>query len=484
MNRAIRRLGVAVLVMFFALLANVNYIQVVQAPGLNNRSGNTRVLLDEYARERGPIIVGQTQVAYSVKTDDDLVYLRRYRQPELYGHLTGFYSYIYGSRAIESAYNSILSGTDDRLFVRRIVDLVTNRPPKGGSVTLTIDPRVQQVAYDALEGKTGAAVAIEPSTGRILAMVSRPTYDPNKLSSHDRESIVDTWESLLKNPSNPMENRAVQHRYPPGSTFKLVTSAAALSSGEYTPETEVPAPAELDLPQTTATMNNWQGGLCDPSGPRITLQRALETSCNTSYAAIGMELGDDALREQAEAFGFGTQVLDELQTATSVFPEDPDEPQTALSSIGQFDVAATPLQMAMVTAAIANDGKLMKPYIVSELNGPDLQPLSTTDPEVFSQAVSPQVAEQLKQMMVGVVENGTGSPVSIDGVSVAGKTGTAQTTPERPPYAWFVAFAPADNPAVAVAVVVEKANVGRDEISGGKLAAPIAKAVIEAVIGA
>ncbi|MEQ4206528.1 penicillin-binding transpeptidase domain-containing protein [Actinopolymorpha sp. B17G11] len=484
MNRPIRRLAVAFMVLFFALLANANYIQVFQAPDYNDNTDNTRVLLDEYARQRGPILVGQPpdqiEVARSVETTDDLVYLRKYAKPALYGHITGYYSYTLGPNAIESAYNSILAGTDDGFFVRRVVDLVTNRQPKGGSVKLSIDPRAQQAAFDGLEGKTGSVVAIEPATGKILAMVSRPGYDPNRLSSHDAGKISDAWAELNDDQTDPLENRATQRRYPPGSTFKLVTSAAALSSGSYTPETNVPAPAELDLPQTTKNMTNWQDGLCD-SGDEISLQRALETSCNTAYADLALKLGDEALREQAEKFGFGAAHLSDLRGVSSVFPEEVDKPQTALSAIGQYDVAATPLQMAMVTAGIANGGTVMKPYVVSELSGPDLNSLDETDPEVLSEAVSPQVAEQLKQMMVGVVENGTGSPVKM-GVPVAGKTGTAQTTPDRPPFAWFVSFAPADNPSVAVAVVIEKADVGRSEISGGRLAAPIAKDVMEAVI--
>lgn len=482
MNRPIRRIAVAFMVLFFALLANVNYIQAYKADEYNKREGNTRVLLDEYARQRGPILVGSTPVAYSVPTDDDLVYLRKYRQPELYAHLTGFYSFTLGRRAIESAQNDVLAGTDNRLFVRRVVDMITNRQPQGGSVQLTIDPRAQRAAYEGLKGKVGAVVALEPPTGKVLAMVSRPSYDPNKLSSHSSRSIQKAWNKLLDDPSKPWENRAAERHYPPGSTFKLVTAAAALSSGRYDADSQVPAPAELDLPLTTVNMTNWQNGLCG-SSDRISLTEALATSCNTSFAAIGMDLGEKALREQAKKFGFGTAFLPEVRGVSSLFPEEVNEPQLAQSSIGQFDVRATPLQMAMVSAAIANGGKVMKPYVVASVSGPDLQTLEVTEPEVVSEAVSPDVAEALKQMMVEVVENGTGKPVKIDGVQVGGKTGTAQTTRDRPPYAWFVSFAPADDPQVAVAVVIEKADVGRSEISGGRLAAPIAKSVMEAVIG-
>ncbi|SDR95784.1 peptidoglycan D,D-transpeptidase FtsI family protein [Actinopolymorpha singaporensis] len=482
MNRSIRRIAVAFMVLFLALLANANYIQVFQASDLNDRSDNKRVTLDEYARERGPIMVGGTQVAYSVKTKDDLVYLRRYRDPQLYGHLTGYYSYVLGRRGLEKAENSVLSGTDDRLFVRRIVDLITNRQPQGGSVLLTINPKAQQAAYDALGNKRGAVVAIEPSTGKILAMVSKPTYDPNRLSSHDANSILKAANELQDDPSRPMENRAAQRRYPPGSTFKLVTAAAALSSGRYNPNSQLPAPAELDLPLTTFNMKNWQNGLCGPA-PQVTLTQALATSCNTAFGGLGLKVGEKALRQQAEKFGFGQEYLPDLGASTSVFPREVNPPQLAQSSIGQFDVAATPLQMAMVSAGIANGGKVMQPYVVAKVSGPDLKTLEVTEPRTLSQAVSGDVAQQLTQMMVDVVDHGTGQPVKIDGVSVAGKTGTAQTTPDKPPYAWFTSFAPANAPQVAVAVVIEHADVGRNEISGGRLAAPVAKAVMRAVIG-
>lgn len=483
MNRPIRRIAVAFMVLFFLLLANANYIQVYKASDYNQRTDNTRVLLDEYARKRGPILVGGTPVAYSVKTKDDLVYLRKYRDPELYGHLTGYYSYIYGPHAIEAAQNSILAGTDDRFFVRRIVDLVTNRQPEGGAVTLTIDPKAQQAAYDGLGNKRGAVVALDPKSGKILAMVSKPGYDPNRLSSHDGAAITKAWKEIVNDPSRPSENRATERRYPPGSTFKLVTSAAALSSGRYKPDSKLPAPASLDLPLTTVNMRNWQNGLCGGSD-KITLTEALATSCNTAYAGLGMALGGDALRAQAEKFGFGAAFVPELLGASSVFPDELNEPQTAQSAIGQYDVSATPLQMAMVTAGIANGGTVMKPYIVAKRSGPDFfQSQDVTEPEVASRAVSSTVADELTQMMVNVVDNGTGDPAKISGVKVAGKTGTAQTTPDRPPFAWFVSFAPADNPAVAVAVVIEQADVGRNEISGGRLAAPIAKSVMEAVIG-
>jgi peptidoglycan glycosyltransferase len=325
-------------------------------------------------------------------------------------------------------------------------------------------------------------VALQPSTGKVLAMVSSPTYNPNRLASHDFGEVQRAWKLLNADPDRPLLNRAIQEVYPPGSTFKLVTAAAALSSGQYTPDTMVKAGTRLDLPQTSTDLVNENGSDC--GGSTITLTQALEVSCNVSFGDIGLKLGDDALRQQARKFGFGQTYLQGLDgQAPSRFPEHPDEPQTALSAIGQFDVAATPLQMAMVTAGIADGGTVMRPYVVDEIRAPDLSVLDKTRPEAYrSNAVSSSVARDLTQMMVEVVDQGTGTTAQIPGMKVAGKTGTAQSSPSRPPYAWFVSFAPADNPQVAVAVLVEDAGVARNAISGSGLAAPIAKRVMQAVI--
>lgn len=481
MNRPLRRIAVLFGLLFVLLLVNANYIQVFRAGDLNERSDNRRVLLDEYARKRGPILVGGEPIVRSVETDGDLVYLREYLEPLRYAHLTGFYSFYYGSRDLEDTQNSVLTGTDDRLFVRRVIDLVTNEQPKGGSVSLTINPEAQNAALEGLGDRKGAVVAIEPSSGKIQAMVSHPTYDPNELSTHNGDAAKEAWESLNGDASNPMLNRATERRYPPGSTFKLVTAAAALSTGDYDPDTSISAPAELDLPLTSRTMRNHNDGLCGDSD-EVTLEQALSVSCNTAFGQLGMDLGGEVLREQAEKFGFGADYLTEIKGYTSVFPDELDEPLTALSSIGQYDVATTPLQMAMVTAGIANGGDVMAPYLVAAEHGPDLRPISVTQPEVLTEAVSAGVADDLTEMMRTVVEEGTGTPGQLDDIPVAGKTGTAQTTEDQPPYAWFVSFAPADNPQVAVAVVIEEADVARDDISGGRLAAPIAVDVMEAVI--
>ena len=482
MNSAIRRLAVAAMILMLALMANSTYLQAFRANEINGRNDNNRVRDSQFSVNRGPILIGSTPVAQSKPSDDRFKYQRTYASGPVYAPVTGFYSYLFGRGGIELTMNAELNGSDPSMAFRRIIDVISNRPQQGGSVTLTLNAAAQQAAYSGLAGKTGAVVAIEPKTGRILAMASRPSYDPNQLASHDSEKVGAAWKNLNADKDKPLSNRAVQELYPPGSTFKLVTAAAALSSGKYTPESKVNSPAELPLPQTTVPLVNEDGKNCGGSN-NATLTIALRYSCNTAFGTVGMDLGPDALREQAAKFGFGARPLTELPSvATSQFPGDPNEPQTAQSAIGQFDVRATPLQMAMVAAGIANKGEVMKPYLVQNVKTPDLKTVSETKPESLHQAVTPQVASQLTAMMVDVVNNGTGKPGQISGVQVAGKTGTAQTSKDRPPYAWFTAFAPADDPKIAVAVLIEKADIARDDIAGGRLAAPIAKSVMEAVL--
>ncbi|CAN5566524.1 penicillin-binding transpeptidase domain-containing protein [soil metagenome] len=480
MNRPLRRVALACLVLFVLLLANANYVQVVRARDLQNRPGNARVILAEYERERGAIVVGDKRAALSKETEGDLRYLRRYPQGKLYAQATGFYSFVYGATGVERSMNDLLAGTDDRLFVRRVVDTVTGRPPQGGTVKLTLDPAAQQAAYDALDGQNGAVVALRPRTGEILAMTQFPSYDPNELSMHDRKAVTRSWNQLNADEDDPLENRPIVRRYPPGSLFKVVTAAAALSSGKFKPSTEVDAPQVLDLPQTTVGLPNYSDSSCGDG--RVTVTDALRQSCNTAFGTIGLRLGGQALRKQAEAFGFNSSLTMPMRVTPSVFPADPNPPQTAQSAIGQFDVAATPLQMAMVAAGVANDGVVMQPTLIAEVQAPDLTPLEVAKPTELGEAVTPQVAAQLTDMMVTVVDDGTGANAQIPGVKVAGKTGTAQAGEGVSPHVWFMAFAPADDPQIAVAVVVENGGRLGDEASGGAVAAPMAKQVLEAVL--
>ncbi|MDT0165175.1 penicillin-binding transpeptidase domain-containing protein [Actinotalea sp. AC32] len=481
MNTPLRRLASVVLVMFLALMVSVTWVQYGAAPDLNNDSRNVRTLYREYGNARGPIVVAGESVAYSVPVDDAFGYQRMYANGPLYAHLTGHYSVVYGRSGVERAMNTELNGSSDSLFLERIQDLVTGRQPQGAVVELTIDPVVQQAAWDALGDQRGAVVALDPTTGAILAMVSKPSYDPNLLASHDTTAVNEAWAALNAAEGDPLVNRAIAgDTYPPGSTFKVVTAAAALEDG-LTPASEVAAPVELDLPQSSSVLRNFGGSACSPSGTQ-SLADALRISCNTAFGQLGLDLGDEALREQAEAFGFGTALDVPMTVTESSFPDEVDRPQTALSAIGQYEVRVTPLQVAMVSSAVANDGVLMTPHLVRAVRDQDLEVVTETEPEQLRRSVSPATADALTQMMLGVVESGTGRAAQIPGVAVAGKTGTAQTSAEAAPHAWFTAFAPADEPRVAVAVVVENGGAMGNEATGGAVAAPIARAVIEAVL--
>ncbi|NPC98803.1 penicillin-binding transpeptidase domain-containing protein [Nocardioides sp. zg-DK7169] len=488
MNKPIRTIAIFCLVLFLALMANVTYLQYFRADNLNDHAGNARVFNAAYSRERGSIIVGRDPVATSRPVDDQYKYLRTYPQPFKYAPLTGYFTYSYGASGIERSQNAVLSGEDDRLFVTRLVDLLSNDGTKGGNVALTIDRAAQDAAYEALSAVSGrvegSVVALEPRTGKVLAMVSLPTYDPNRLASHDFSEVNKYWAELNDDPAEPLLNRGIQKTLPPGSVFKLVTAAAAIESGEYAAADDlVPGGATYQLPLTSGDT-----GLIDNEGrscgtDRIPFTQALGQSCNTTFARLAIEVGADAMLEQAEKFGFNRDYLEDLRPqAISTYPEDADEAQTGQAGIGQFDVRATPLQMAMVAAGIANDGVVMRPYVVDEVQSADLDVVATTPVEEFSEAVSPATAAELTKMMVYTVDSGTASPAAIPGRSVAGKTGTAQSGTDDPPYAWFVSFAPADEPQVAVAVMLESADIDRGEIAGGRIGGPIAKAVMEAVL--
>jgi len=476
----VRRIAAIVTVLLLSLLVNLTWQQVVKAEEYRSATGNQRQLLDEYSRQRGPILVGGAGVAQSVATDGALKYLRVYKSGEAYAPATGFYSLVYGATGLEKTENEVLSGSDSRFLVDRFSQLFAGRAPKGGAVRLTLDGKAQQAAYEGLAGRTGAVVAIDPRTGAILALASSPSFDPNRLSSHSPAAIRAAYDEYSTDPKRPLLNRPLAQTLPPGSTFKLVTAAAALESGNYTPDSELPGPASIVLPETTRPLNNWTGQPCGPNDV-TTLTEALVISCNTAFASLGVELGQDALRAQAEKFGFGTNFDIPLKAAASVFPSDLDTPQTGMAAIGQFDVRATALQMAMVAAGIGNNGSVMRPYLVQQVLAPDLSVLENTQPQQFSTALTPEHAAQLQNMMVDVVEKGTGSNARIPGVRVGGKTGTAQSAPGKPPHAWFVSVAGLPDPRVAVAVVLENGG-GAAEISGNKLAAPIARAVMEAVL--
>jgi peptidoglycan glycosyltransferase len=476
-NAPLRRVAISVLVLFTLLIVNVNYIQVVRSEELRADPGNRRVIVEEYDRQRGSIVVDGTEIALSVPTDDALTYLRQYPQGPTYAAVTGYYSYLFGSSGMEQAENDVLTGEDARLFTRRLADIFTGRDPSGGDVVLTLDADVQAAAMAGLEGVTGAVVALDPSTGAILGLASTPTYDPNLLSSHDSAGMRDYAAGLEAADQDPRLDRAISDNYPPGSVFKVIVSAAALSTGDYTPDTVIPAPDVLTLPGTSTTLENFNGSRCSSSQEQPLIQ-ALTISCNTAFAQLGIDLGEDRVRDMAEAFGMDGEGLEiPMETAGSSVGDIESAAALGQSSIGQRDVRMTPLQAAMIAAGVANDGTVMKPYLVDQLRAPDLTVIDQADPDELSQPVTPEVADQLTEMMVSVVANGSGRAARIPGVQVAGKTGTAQVAEGVPDHNWFIGFAPADDPKIAVAVFV--ANGGG---TGGDVSAPIARQVMQAYL--
>ena len=484
MNTPVRRVALAMLVLFGLLIANANYVQVFQGSDLRTDPGNTRVLLDEYERQRGAIVVDGRPVASSVPTDDKLKYLRRYPEATKYAPVTGFYSLIYGATGMERGENDFLAGSDNRLFTRRLSDLLTGRDPRGGNVVLTLNRRAQDAAVQGLGDRRGAVVALDPRTGAILAMASSPSYDPNLISSHDPAKIRAEYGRLTDDPDDPLLNRAINQRYPPGSTFKVVVAAAALANGRN-PDTLVDCPPRYKLPQSSRFLDNFANESC--SSTRVTLEQALTNSYNTAFAKLGVDVGVGAVRQAADGFGISSGAPEQLTTplpvSASSLGEIPDDASLAQSSIWQRDVALTPLQGAMIASAVANRGVLMKPYLVREVQAPDLTVVDRTDPEELSSAVTPEVADQLTRMMRSVVARGTGTAAQIPGIEVAGKTGTAENAPGRQPHAWFIGFAGQGDRQVAVAVIIENGGNSGSETTGGRAAAPIAKSVMQAVLG-
>ncbi|MBB3045517.1 penicillin-binding protein 2 [Nocardioides sp. LMS-CY] len=489
MNKPIRTVSIFCLILFLALMINATYLQYWKAGALNDDARNRRVQVASYSQERGAILVGRNPVAESVESDDEYKFQRTYPKPFVYAPITGYFSY-FGATGIEQSKNGVLSGDDPRLFVTNLLDLLSGKPAQGGNVTLTINARAQQAAYDGLKnlggGVEGSVVALEPNTGKVLAMVSLPTYDPNQLASHDLAAVSKKSKQLNADPSEPLLNRGIQTRLPPGSTFKVVTAAAAIDKGLYDADSQVPGGVTYQLPLThgpTGEIDN-EGRACGANNSTIPFSQAMENSCNTTFAQLAGEVGAEDMEKTAEGFGFNQHYFDDLSPqAISEFPQGVDEAQLGMTGFGQFDVSATPLQMAMVAAGLANDGTVMKPYLVDEEQSADLNVLDKTEPEEFSQAVSATAANEVTKLMVDTVDNGTAAPAAIPGIDVAGKTGTAQTGQSaRSPYAWFISFAPADNPEVAVAVMIQKSDIPRSEIAGGLLGGPIAKAVMEAVI--
>ncbi|MCH0566816.1 MULTISPECIES: penicillin-binding protein 2 [unclassified Streptomyces] len=492
MNKPLRRIAIFCGLLVLTLLIRDNWLQYAKADSLASDSKNRRVTIARYSTPRGDIVVDGEPVTGSAKTSksglNDLEYKRTYVNGPMWAPVTGYASQAFGANQLESLEDGILTGNDDRLFFRNTLDMITGKQTKGGNVVTTLDAAAQSAAYNGLkkQGAKGAVVALEPSTGKILALASYPSYDPSVFAGNSNDD-AEAWKKLQKkyDPDDPMLNRALRETYPPGSTFKVVTASAALENGLYgDADSKTDSPLPWIMPGTSTPLNNEGNIPCK----NATMREALRVSCNTVFGKIGADLGQDKMREEAEKFGFNAEQFTPVRSSASVFSKDLNASQTALSSIGQFNTAATPLQMAMVASAIANDGKLMKPYMIDQLQSSNLDQVSKTQPEELSQPLSPKNAQILQSMMETVVTSGTGTNARIDGVTVGGKTGTAQHGVENSenPYAWFISYAKVgDNSSpVAVAVVIEDEDANRGDISGGGLAAPIAKKVMQAVINA
>jgi len=479
MNKPLRHVWLVIGVLFVLLFTSTTYFQVVAQGRLNAHDQNDRTLYNEYGRHRGPIVVDGEAIASSSESSDTYGYLRSYDPAGIYAPVTGYYSVVYGFTGLERSMNETLSGEADALFYHRISAILSGRQGQGASVELTLDAAAQEAAWDALDGRRGAVVALDPETGAVLAMVSAPSYDPNQLASHNTRSVTEAWSELNEDPDRPLTNRAIGgDLYPPGSVFKLVVASAALESGEYTAESEIPGPGTWQLPNSSAVMNNRASGGTEPCGPddRSTLADALRQSCNTSFAQLGVGLGEDQLRQTAEEFGFGQRLQIPLSVTPSSIGTELDDAQLATTSIGQYETRVTPMQMAMVAGAFANDGVVMEPQLVQSVRTSDLSTVAELSPKELGQPLTAANAAQMRSMMVGVVEDGTGKAAAIDGVEVGGKTGTAEWGEDRAPHSWYVGYGQKGDQKIAVAVVVEEGGYG------SRTAAPIAKDVMEAVI--
>ncbi len=492
MNKQLKAISRVIFGMFIVLFFSVTMIQFVTADELRDHELNQRSIKNSYKIERGSILVGGDTVAYSTPTDDSYRFERQYSAGELYAPVTGYFSRTQGMTGLENLMNQDLSGQSGAQFFTRIMRTLTGEAPQGSSVETTLDPVVQQSAWDAMQGFNGAAVAIVPETGEVLAMVSTPSYDPSLLSLNDDAQVIANYAQLDDDPSNPLFNRAIGgDLYHPGSTYKLLTAAAAIESGAATPASTFSNPTSLPLPQSSAVMTNAWNGACGDGAAQTTLMQAITQSCNIPIAELAMSMDRDAVPEMARAFGFEQDLSIPLSVTPSISPNPLDQAQTALSSIGQLDVRATPLQMAMVSAGIANDGVVMTPYLVSRVITPDLRTEREYEPSEFSQPISESTAQALQSMMEQVIAapDGSGRLAYIEGARMGGKTGTAENGDDangdaRPDTLWFTGYAFMGDKQVAIAVVIEDGGGEEYGFAGrsSELPVRVGKQIMEAVL--
>ncbi|MCL7459302.1 penicillin-binding transpeptidase domain-containing protein [Micromonospora echinofusca] len=495
MNAPLRRVGVVVMVLFGLLFANLNWIQAYKADEYRTSDYNGRVQVAEYERKRGNIEAGGTAFALSKETGGELKFQRAYPGGARYAHVLGYKPVNLAETGIEKFENDFLAGTSDQLIANRVKDMFTGDQSGGGNVLLTISKGAQNTAFEQLRNNRvnaakGAAIAVDPSTGAVQALVSMPSFDPNPLVSHSASEATAAYNKLEQDPAGPLKNRALGEVLPPGSTFKIVVAAAALENG-VGQETRIPAGASYTPPTSGSQIRNAAPSICPED--EVTLMNAVTESCNTGFAQLGVRLGADKVKEKARQFGFEQEDLTvghlneaghpvaASRTGDMQNPDGSTDPAAlAQSSIGQNNVRMTPLQGAMIAAAVANDGSQMRPYLVRQLLAPDrTTSYYTATPKKLRQPVSGQVAGDLRDMMVSVVKNGTGENARINGYTVGGKTGTAQSAPDRPDHGWFIGFAldKNGNPVSAVCVVLEQAGPG-----GSAEAARIAGQIMRAAI--
>ncbi len=483
MNRPIRRVAYAVTVLILLLVAQLTYLQVVDADNLANDPKNVRHALKEYNRARGNILTADGQiVAQSIPTTGDFKYLRQYPQVSLFAHVVGYQSFVnlVGSSGVEESYNDVLTGQDSSLQIKNLGNALQGKADTN-DVVLSLTESAQKAAEQALAGQKGSVVALDVQTGAIKALYSNPTFNPNGLSVHNSQVVQNTFNAINSDATDKAAlQRAYREIYPPGSTFKVVTTKSALETGTATPDTQFDYTDSFKIPGVTNPLFNYGGEVCGGS-----LEQSLIESCNATFAKLGYDMGDAFVPAMDQCGIANAPPIDLSPPAVeSVGPRvGADKPRFALAGIGQGDVATSPLEMALVAEGIANGGVIKQPYVVQEVRNSEGRTVRTTEPKDWLTCMQPTTAQTLTNMMVEVVNQGTGTNASMadQGVEVAGKTGTAETADNERPHAWFIAFAPARAPRYAVAVIVEHGGVigGGDAVTGGAVAAPIAKQMLQ-----
>ncbi|MDU0479555.1 penicillin-binding protein 2 [Staphylococcus chromogenes] len=477
MNKSIRYTAIFALLLTLALLVNLTVVQGFSQDKYAHNALNRRAFLEMKSQPRGQISAGGQVLAQSVQ-DADGFYQRTYpTDTASYGPVIGYLSDVYGASGLEASQNSILNGSDPSLFASRWIDQLMGKEQSGASIKLTLQPEVQQVAYNGLakNGYSGAVVAIRPKTGEILAMASTPSYDPAAIVGENADSV---WKQLNSDPESPMLNHATQETLPPGSTFKVITTAAGLENG-YTPDSSVTGKNEITLPGTNTTLENYGGQSC--GGASTTLRQAFAKSCNTAFVEMGIKVGDKALTEAAKNFGVGENYDLGLPTSPGALGDLSDAAARGQSSIGQRDISMSVLQNAVVAATVANGGKRMEPHLVSEVQGADLKTIKKINPKEMNEACDKDTATKLTELMRGSEKLTAG----YRGDDIASKTGTAEhgeDSRNSNPHAWYIAFGPSKDADVAVAVVVKNGGDRGQAATGGSVAAPIGRAVIDAAL--